>query len=241
MGIYRRPDSKDWWMAIERRGQRPQRMTTGICVDGGSPAGDKAQRAAAQQVYALAKAQHVLGQVSPGKPVISFADFSAWYLTNVALHRRSATTERSMLTRIAIHFNRFDSLAAIDAHAVEEWKTARRREKKAPATVNRELDVLKAMLNKAVPKYLDRSPLGSVRRFRVPEAEPRTLTIDEEDRLLAVATDEERAWLTLAIDTLLRLSNVVHLKWAQVKMGPRVIVPLTLVSPIFCRIEFQSV
>jgi integrase len=226
MSLYRRPDSRDWWMAIERHGQKPLRRSTGIAVDGGSPSGDQAQKQTAQRVYTIEQAKHVLGQVSPTKPIISFREFADWYLQHVVAHQRGAIRDRSIVKQLMLSFSRFDSIADIDVHAVEEWKTARRKMKKAPATVNRELDVLKAMLHKAVPKYLDRSPLGDVRRFRVPEAEPRTLTTEEEDRLLAVSNDEERAWLTLAIDTLLRLSNVVHLQWAQVKMGPRVIIPL---------------
>lgn len=226
MGVYHRTDSPFLWMAIERGGQRPLRCSTGIPKDGGSPAGNTAQWAKAERIYDLEKSRHVLGQVSPTKPVISFRAFAEWYLAHVVAHQRGAIRDRSIVKQLMLTFGHYDSIADIDAHAVEEWKTARRRQKKAPATVNRELDVLKAMLNKAVPKYLDRSPLGSVRRFRVPETEPRVLTVAEEDRMIAVATDEECAWLTLAIDTLLRLSNVVHLKWAQVKAAQNVIVPL---------------
>lgn len=226
MGLYKRPDSRCWWMVIERRGQKPLRRSTGIAVDGGSPADDRIQEATAQRVYATESAKYVLGQIAPEKPTIGFRDWASWFETNVLAHQRSAARGRSMLNQLRMAFGRYDSIADIDAHAVEEWKTGRRRAGKAPATINRELDVLKSMLNKAAPKYLERSPLGSVRRFRVPESEPRVLTTQEEDRMFKVASDEERAWLTLALDTLLRLSNVVHLKWAQVKWGQKVIVPL---------------
>lgn len=225
MAVYERRDSPFLWMAIERPHQRPLRRSTGILKDGGSPDGDKAQWAKAQRVYEIEKSKHVLGQVTPQKPVIGFREYAEWYQTHVVAHERGAIRDRSILNQLRIHFNRFDSISDIDAHGVEEWKTARKKQVK-PATVNRELDVLKAMLNKAVPKYLERSPLGNVRRFRIIESEPRVLTVDEEDRLFKMATDEERAWLTLALDTLLRLSNVVHLHWAQVKWPQRVIVPL---------------
>lgn len=228
MGLYKRPDSKCWWMVIERRGQKPLRQSTGIRIDGGSPADDRAQEATAQRVYAVESAKHVLGQIAPTRAIIGFRDYADWFETNVLAHLRSAARARSMLNQLRLSFGHYDSIADIDAHAAEEWKTARKRagKGKAPATVNRELDVLKAMLNKAVPKYLERSPLGSVRRFRVVESEPRVLTTEEEDRIFKIATDEERAWLTLALDTLLRLSNVVHLKWAQVKWSQKVIIPL---------------
>lgn len=213
-------------MAIERPNQKPLRQSTGIPVDGGSPAGDRGQRDAAQRIYAVEKAKHVLGRAEPERPVIAFRAFAEWYLTHVVAHQRATSRDGSMIKQLMMHFGHVDTLTAIDADAVEEWKTARKRQRKAPATVNRELDVLKAMMGKAAPKYVDRGVLGTVRRFRVPESEPRVLTSAEEDRLLAIANDEERAWLTLAIDTLLRLSNVVHLKWDQVKWSQRVIVPL---------------
>lgn len=212
-------------MAIERKGQRPLRRSTGILKHGGSPAGDKVQWEKAERVYALEKSRHVLGLVSPDKPIIGFPAWVLWYDQHVTSHQRGASKERSILKQLSAHFDRFDSIADIDAHAAEEWKSARKKEV-APATVNRELDVLKALLNKAVPKYLARSPLGSVRRFRRVESEPRVLEPEEEDRLLAIASDDERAWLTLALDTLLRLSNVVHLKWAQVHFREHMIVPL---------------
>lgn len=213
-------------MAIERKGQRPLRRSTGILKDGGSPAGDTAQWAKAERVYELEKSRHVLGLVSPDKPIISFSEWATWYETHVSAHMRGADRVRSMLKTLRAAFTHIDSIAELDATSVEEWKTTRKRQGVAPATVNRELDVLKALMNKAVPKYLERSPLGTVRRFRIPEAEPRVLTVEEEDRLLAIASDDERAWVTLALDTLLRLSNVVHLKWPQVRFREQVIVPL---------------
>lgn len=226
MGVYKRKDSPFLWMAIERDGYKPLRRSTGIPKDGGSSVGDREQRARAARVYDIEKSKQVLGQTETKKPLVGFRDYASWFEINVVAHQRGAARDRSILNQLRIVFGRYDSIADIDAHAVEEWKTGRKRAGKAPATVNRELDVLKSMLNKAVPRYLDRSPLGTVRRFRVPESEPRILTTDEEDRMFKVASDEERAWLTLAIDTLLRLSNVVHLKWAQVKWAQKVIIPL---------------
>jgi integrase len=223
MGLYKR-DSPFWWMAIERPRQKPLRRSTGIHWDAGSPAANKEQEAAAQRVYALASAKQVLGTVEPTKPIISFTEYATWYETHVVAHRRGASHDRSTLKQLTLWFGRYDSLAHVDAHAAEEWKTSRRKLGKAPATVNRELDVLKALMSSAAPKYLERSPLGSVRRYRVPESEPRVLTQDEEDRMFAVASDTERAWLLIAVDTLLRLSNIVNLKWAQVRA--QVIVPL---------------
>ena len=69
-------------------------------------------------------------------------------------------------------------LRDIDEAIVREWMTKRATMVK-PATVNRELDALKAMLRAAIPKYLTTHPLSNVRRFRVPEVEPRVLTVSK--------------------------------------------------------------
>lgn len=226
MGVYQRADSPFWWMAIERVHQKPLRRSTGILVDGGSPAQSKVLAANAQRVYATTAAKHVLGTVTVEKPIIGFRAYATWYEEHIVKHRRGAIRDRSILKQLVFCFGHLDTLTAFDAHTVEEWKTSRRKLGKQPSTVNRELDVLKAMLSTAVPKYLERNPIAGVRRFRVAEAEPRVLLPDEEARLLKVASEEEAAALVLAIDTLLRLSSVVNLRWAQVRLKERIIVPL---------------
>jgi integrase len=52
------------------------------------------------------------------------------------------------------------------------------------------------------------------------------LTPDEETRLLEVCGPEDRVFVLLGLDTLLRLSSVVGLEWAQVKLDQRVVIPL---------------
>jgi integrase len=225
MGIYIRADSPFWWMAIERERRKPLRRSTGIPHAGGTPEQDRALKESAQRLYATEKAKHTLGAVTTTKPAIGFLAFADWFETHVAAHHRSYAREKSMLKALRAAFGHLDSIAQLDADLVSEWMTTRKKAVVA-ATVNRELDVLKAMLHRAVPKYLDRSPLGVVRRLRVPEAEPRVLTLDEERRMLAIASDSERALVILAIDTLLRLTNCIELKWAQVKDKQGVIVPL---------------
>lgn len=221
MGIYHRDDSPLWWMVIERPGQKALRRSTGIPWD----AGDEQLRRAAQRVYALAKARETLGTTEVKKPIIDFDSHAAWYLTNVVPHHRGASKEASMVKRLRGDFSHIDDLRQIDASAAIEWMTRRKKDVVA-STVNRELDVLKSILARAVPKYLERPPLGAVRRFRVEESEPRVLTLEDERKLLDVCSPAESALIIMAIDTLLRLSSVVNLQWAQVRLAQGVIVPL---------------
>lgn len=224
MGIYGRKDSPFWWMLIEGVNVR---ASTGVPRHGGSPTQDRELQRQAAEIYAARKteyAKEAAGLVTV-RPAIRFSEYAKWYETHVASHHRGYTHDRSILRQLVTAFGD-RPLAAVDVYATREWMTARLRTGLKPATINRELDVLKAMLNGAVPKYLDRPPLSEIRRLRVVEAERRILSREEERRLLEVADDEARALLIVAIDTLLRLSSVVHLRWAQVKTDRDLIVPL---------------
>lgn len=224
MGLYTRPDSPTWWMLLEGSGQR---KSTGIPRRGGSSAQDKELRRQAETIYAAAQvdAAKVEAGVIVVRPVISYRDFATWFKSHETDHHRGADKEASILRRLGLYFDRFDTLTAIDTDVVKEWMTWRKRQVE-PSTVNRELDVLKRLLLAAVPRYLAASPIAGLRRFRVAETEPRVLTPAEESRLLAAGTGADVAWLVTALDTLLRLSNVVFLKWPQVKFATRTIIPL---------------
>jgi integrase len=224
MGVYLRPDSPYWWMWIEGT---TVRASTGVPHQAGSPAQAKELRRQAETIYAAKKTEYAKqhGGLVTVRETISYPAFAAWYEANETSHQRGADKAASMLRRLLVYFGRFDSIALIDANVVKEWMTWRKRQV-APGTVNRELDVLKSLLRAAVPRYLERSPIAGLRRFRVEEEEPRILTHDEEQRMIAVADAEDVAWLVTAIDTLMRLSNVVNLKWAQVKFPSRSIIPL---------------
>jgi integrase len=223
MGVYARPDSPFWWMWIEGT---TIRKSTGI-PRGDGPAQDKEQKRLARDVWIAeqsTQAKRVAGLIVE-RPIIGFTKFAEWFEAHETAHHRGADKEASMIRQLVIAFDRYESLVEVDVDRVKEWMTARRRQVQ-PSTVNRELDVLKRLLLAAVPKYLAASPIAGLRRFRVDEAEPRILTPAEDDALLAIAGPADRAFLLTAIDTLLRLSNVVHLKWPQVKLERRVIVPL---------------
>jgi hypothetical protein len=146
-------------------------------------------------------------------PTITFAQYRAWYLEHISSQKRSRDREASALGRLGQFWDGFalEEITREDAH---EWRAMRRRQV-MPSTVNRELALLKYLMGTAVPKYLDDNPLTAVRRLHAPEPDVCTLSHAEEARLLANATDEERALIVCALDTLRRLSNVAALMRAQ--------------------------
>jgi integrase len=212
MGVYRRPDSVFWWMALEGT---PIRASTKIPLDGGSPAQNKELRRQAQALYAkrmatLAATRHQLPvTLDPRR----FTDQRAWYAAHVTPQKRAPNKELSMLGILGRFFDEHE-LAAIDQALVREWRSSRLVDV-SPSTVRREEALLRHVLSTAVPKYLERNPLAGLASVRVAKTDTRVLTRAEEARLLRATTGEDRALLVAALDTLLRLSNARTLRRQQ--------------------------
>lgn len=81
-----------------------------------------------------------------------------------------------------------------------------------PSTVNREVDVLQQIIAAAVPKYLATSPLEGLPNLPVTPPIRRTMSRDEEARVLAQLSLVDRAIYLVAVDTLTRMGDVLDLK-----------------------------
>lgn len=214
MALYKRDDSPYWWMALERKGQKTIRQSTRVLIDGGTPTQTKANAALAQKVYAaemgdLARERHDL---PVNRPIITFAEFRAWYFEHVGAAKRGKSKERYLLRALGYYFDPV-KLHSLEPRDIIEWRTARAKEA-APGTVNRELGLLKSVLRSAMPRYLERNPAAGVQRLPVPERVVRLLAPAEERTLLSICDQESRALIICALDTLQRLSTVVNMKRA---------------------------
>jgi integrase len=212
MGIFRRKDSRFWqiWFEVGV----PQRMTTDILI-GRTTEEKQRSRELAQQLYhreMLARAAKTHG-LTRERVVITFATFAQWYETHIVSHHRGAQREKEILATLTAHFGR-RALHTIDRSDVIEWRT-QRASKTSASTSNRELDVLKHLFAAAVPKYLDASPILKLKRLRIRQVEPYVLSREDEARLLAVLSKADQALIICALDTLMRLSDVVNLRRDQ--------------------------
>jgi integrase len=227
MSVYTRPDSPFYWLWLEGAGPagRGRKERTKIRVDAPTPSQRRDNRELADVAYHRRMTEVASGAIRDEKPAITFATFAAWFIEHKL--GRGRERELEILRRLRRDFGPLQ-LVAIDKHRVEEWMTARlarptivkRKKRTAPrrilvsaSTVNREVDVLKAVLQAAVPKYLARSPIYGMKRLRTVTPNRRLMTQDEERRLLQVmAADDKALWL-LAEDSLVRLSDVLDVKW----------------------------
>jgi site-specific recombinase XerC len=213
MGLYQRHDSKYWWMLVESTGKK---SSTRVLLDAPTAEARKQQKALAHGVYlramnAAVGRQHDLPV--PDRERISFRKYSEWYETHVIAKHRGAIRERQILAVLRARLGAI-LLHDISEQTVSEFETTRLADGLRPGAVNREVALLKAMLTKAVPEHLSVSPLIGRKLLRAIKPTKRIIkTADEEARLLAELTDpRDQALYIVAVDSLIRLSNVLDLR-----------------------------
>lgn len=113
------------------------------------------------------------------------------------------------------------NLDDISRTLIDRIRDARLAEGVSNATVNRTLEVLRAILRRCVQEWewLDKAP--SVRMLKEPTRRVRFLTREEADKLLVVLPEHLRDMAAFSLATGLRRSNVTGLQWTQVELVRR--------------------
>ena len=106
---------------------------------------------------------------------------------------------------------------------IENYKAARVGHVK-PATVNRELSCLRAMLNKAVQwGYLTDSPMKGIKLLKEPPERVRYLEAGEVSRLVGACSEHLKPIVLCALNTGMRKGEILNLRWDNVDMHNRMI------------------
>lgn len=98
-------------------------------------------------------------------------------------------------------------------------------DKLKPATINRKLDDLSAIINRARKQWgIETAEVDVLKhKSRTPEARTRWITREEADALELAATPHLKAPIRFALLTGVRLSNITGLRWEDVDMKGRMI------------------
>ena len=112
-------------------------------------------------------------------------------------------------------------LDEIDRDVLDTLTESRVSDGVSNATVNRMLQVVRAILRRAEREWgwLERAP--HVRMLPEPKRRVRWLTREEADRLLSELPDHLAAMMRFTLATGLREANVVGLEWSQIDLGRR--------------------
>jgi integrase len=113
------------------------------------------------------------------------------------------------------------ALKTIDRELLDRIHSARKADGAANSTVNRTMEVIRAVLRRAANEWdwLDKVP--RVRMLPEPNRRVRWLTRDEAERLIAQLPEHLKAMAQFSLETGLRRANVTGLEWSQVDVARR--------------------
>jgi integrase len=217
MGVYQRAGAKGWYVEFEFQGERFRRAAQ-------TTSRSKAEALERQWRRDLHE-QRLLGAIVP----LSLGEACDRYVATVLRPRckpESLKREEYVLQRLQRHFGDATELSEIKARDVVSLRDRLLGEGKAPATANRYLAPLKAILRRAQSEWGALAAVPAIKLLPLRNWRYRWLTEEEERRLLAAAPDHLRALIIFLCDTGARLGEALTLTWANVDLdrSPRGIV-----------------
>ncbi len=144
-------------------------------------------------------------------------EYEQWAETNT---RSWAWTKKSRVPVLLAYF-KSKTLRSITPWLIEKYKVQRRQTVKA-ATVNRELALLSHLFTKAIEwGRASEHPIkgGRVRRCPGEKQREKILPLDAEQRLLRESSAVLRQAIVLALDTGMRLGEILGLTWDRVNLA----------------------
>ncbi len=157
------------------------------------------------------------------KEKIKFEDFAREYFNiHSKQHKKSWVTDAYHIK----DFNEFFKgkyLYEITAKDIEYFKMERLK-KVSPSTVNRQMGVLRGMLNKALAwGKLEANPMKSVQFLKEPQGRLRFLEREEIVKVLANCNKHLRPVVVLALFTGMRRGEILGLKWHDIDVKRNII------------------
>lgn len=207
MSLFKRKDSPYWWVKLAHNGRRLQRST------------GTSDKAKAREYHDKLKAslwdQERLG-IKPGR---TWNEAVVRYLAETT-YKASQSDDKVQL-RWADKFLNGVELGSINRNLLDRIMTARQAGGVANSTVNRTMEVIRAVLRRATHEWewLDIAP--RVRMLPEPKRRVRWITRDQADRLMLELPGHLAAMARFSLETGLRRANVTGLEWSQVDLARR--------------------
>src|SRR3972149_2550655 len=212
MGIYRK--EKSWYLNFYYQGQRYQE-----CIG-------PVSKTVAKEVEAKRRAEVIEGRYNLNQKKLTpfFEQFAQQYLE---VYSRENKRHKSYIRDITAinHFNTYFTnkrLADITNWQIEKYKAMRKSKGVKEGTVNRELGIIRHMLNMAVKwGYLKISPFRGIKLFKENNSRMRILSFEEERILFDVIRANPMARhldaiVTTALNTGMRRGEILSLKKDQI-------------------------
>ncbi len=202
MALYKR--GKKWWISFSHNGKRIQRST------------GTNNRIEAQEFHDKFKSDLWKVTRLENKPIYTWREAVLRCLKE-SQHKRSIETIKIHLRWLDKHLRGFN-LSEIDRTLIDGIADKKSAEGVTDSTVNRMLEVLRAILRKAQLdwEWIDKAPI--VRMRPVEKVRIRWLKPVEAQRLLGELPHHLKQMMAFTLATGLRMRNVTGLKWSDVSI-----------------------
>ena len=206
MSIYKRKET--WWIQFTAPDGRRIQQTAGTQI-----------KQEAQELHDRLKAEAWRVKNLGDKPRHTWQEAVIRWLSESS-HKKSIDTDKFKLRWLDQHLNN-TSLDEITKAKIDKIKVAKKSEGVSNSTVNRTLELLRSILNRAQQEWewLDSTP--SVRMLPEQSTRIRWLTHEESVRLINELPEHLKAMARFTLATGLRESNVTGLQWSQLDMQRR--------------------
>ena len=224
MGLYRRKEkgkeSLIWWMSFTVNGRHYRRST------------ETNNEKLARKILAKVQTQIVEGKwfdIDQYKQK-TLQEMTERYEKEYMVHRKyhSLKREKSIVKHLHTYFGESCTLEEIE-HSIGGYEQFRKSKGMSPATIVKELGLLRTMFNIARKQWRWKvaNPVSDIKLPKVRNERVRYLSENEYKSLFDVLETIENKWLKffviLAIETGLRLTNLCDLKWSEVNLFSRTI------------------
>ena len=207
MGLYKR--NKVWWMRLTYQGQHIRRSS------------GTTDRRLAEAILAKTKIKIVEGHFfdTLEERDRTFAEMMERYLKERSILKapKSHQRDEQALNHLLPPFGG-KTLVEVTPKLLAAYKAQRRLEGAAPATINKELQVVRHAFNLGMREWewCRENPMHKVSMEPVYNQVDRWLTPGEEERLLAATPDWLREINTFALNTGMRQGEILSLQWQDV-------------------------
>jgi integrase len=205
MALYKRDGI--WWTDIRHQGKRVRKSTgTEIKED-------------AQHFHDQVKHELWLEDKVKSLPSKTWMDAVVRWIDE-STHKRSLVTDKIHLAWLD-QFLRTKKLSDIDRDLIEFIAKKKERSNVSLTTVNRILELIRAILNRAHKEWgwLDKPPM--IRMRKIESRRIRWLTKQEVNRLMKELPPHLKEMAAFTLATGLRESNVTQLKWSQIDLSKK--------------------
>lgn len=207
MGIFRR--GRVWHMSFVCKGRRYRKST------------ETEDRKLAQRIH-----DKVRGEIAEGKwfeklpgEEKTFKEMMEKYLNEYASKRLSEKSFRGYAKKPISYLGDY-TLSEITPKTINQYKVKRGNDGVGPASINRELATMKRAFNLAIKEWewVKENPVARISMEEENNKRDRWLTIEEGERLLRVCPSWLRELVTFALNTGMRLGEIISLEWKGVDL-----------------------